>query len=93
MAPALAPAWLYPRIVWGGLWGLVFLLPFLKSRAFMKGTVLSLLPTLVQLFFVFPNQLNKGYAGIELGTLTPLFVLVYNWVWGICTAWTIKTAK
>jgi hypothetical protein len=23
MAPALTPAWLYPRIVWGGIWGLM----------------------------------------------------------------------
>jgi putative flippase GtrA len=24
IAPALTPAWLYPRIVWGGLWGFCF---------------------------------------------------------------------
>ena len=23
IAPALTPNWLYPRIVWGGIWGLV----------------------------------------------------------------------
>ena len=27
IAPALTPAFLYPRLVWGGLWGLLFLLP------------------------------------------------------------------
>ena len=27
IAPGLTPAWLYPRIVWGGLWGFLFLLP------------------------------------------------------------------
>lgn len=93
IAPAFTPAWLYPRIVWGGLWGLTFLLPFMKSRAFMKGTLLSLLPTLVQLFIIFPYQLNRGIAGFELGVLTPLFVLLYNWVWGVGTAGMIKTAK
>jgi hypothetical protein len=93
IAPALTPAWLYPRIVWGGLWGLTFLLPFMKSRAFMKGALLSLLPTLVQLFIVFPVQQSKGIAGIGLGILTPFFVILYNWVWGVATALTIKAAK
>ena len=27
IAPNLTPSWLYPRIVWGGLWGFLFLLP------------------------------------------------------------------
>jgi hypothetical protein len=26
IAPQLSPAWLYPRLVWGGIWGLLFLL-------------------------------------------------------------------
>lgn len=93
ISPALTPAWLYPRIVWGGIWGLVFLLPILRSKAFTRGTLFSLFPSVVQLFVVFPYKANKGMAGIELGLLTPLFVLVYNWVWGVVTAFTIKLAK
>jgi hypothetical protein len=93
MAPALSPAWLYPRIVWGGLWGLLFVLPMLQSSPVLKGSLLSLFPTAVQLFVVFPMQLGKGIAGIELGLLTPLFVLFYNWVWGVVTALTIRFAR
>lgn len=93
IAPALTPAWLYPRIVWGGLWGLLFILPMLNSRLFLKGAILSLFPTIVQLFVVFPLKANKGIAGVELGLLTPLFVLFFNWVWGVVTACTIKLAK
>jgi hypothetical protein len=48
LAPALNPQWLYPRIVWGGLWGMAFVLPFMKSRLISKGLVLSLLPTIFQ---------------------------------------------
>lgn len=91
--PALTPAWLYPRIVWGGIWGFVFLVPIMKSKAFARGTLISLLPTLVQLFIVFPYKANKGMAGLDLGLLTPVFVLVYNWVWGIVTAFTIKLSR
>jgi len=93
IAPALTPAWLYPRIVWGGIWGFVFLVPIMKSKAFARGTLISLLPTLVQLFIVFPYKAHKGIAGMELGLLTPVFVLVYNWVWGIVTAFTIKLSR
>ncbi|MDW7772245.1 MAG: hypothetical protein SCH71_05070 [Desulfobulbaceae bacterium] len=93
MAPGLTPAWLYPRIVWGGIWGMTFVLPLLDSRLLTKGSVLSLLPTLVQLFVVFPLKEHKGIAGIELGMLTPVLVLFVNWVWGFVTGLTIKLAR
>ncbi|GAB4337465.1 MAG: hypothetical protein Kow0089_08720 [Desulfobulbaceae bacterium] len=93
IAPKLTPTWLYPRIVWGGIWGFTFILPFLESRLLLKGSILSLLPTLVQLFVVFPFKAHKGPAGLELGLLTPLLVLFLNWIWGAVTAMTIRTAR
>jgi len=93
IAPTLSAHWLYPRIVWGGLWGLLFILPMLQSRLFAKGALLSLFPTAIQLFVVFPLVAHKGMAGLELGLLTPLCVLFFNWVWGVVTAVTIKLAR
>ncbi|MEQ8288649.1 MAG: hypothetical protein RIB78_02885 [Gammaproteobacteria bacterium] len=93
IAPALSPAWLYPRIVWGGLWGLLFLLPLLNSKPLAKGAILSIFPTLVQLFIVFPFKADKGIAGLELGLLTPLLVLFFNLVWGVVTALTIRLSR
>jgi hypothetical protein len=93
IAPALSSNWLYPRIVWGGIWGLLFILPMLDSKLLRKGLILSLFPTAVQLFVIFPFKAHKGMAGLELGLYTPLFVLFFNWVWGIATAITIKCAK
>ena len=93
IAPSLTANYLYPRIVWGGLWGLLFILPMLQSKLLWKGTILSLFPTAAQLFVLSPLIAHKGIAGIELGLLTPLFVLFFNWVWGIVTAFTIKFAK
>ncbi|MDQ6956074.1 MAG: hypothetical protein Q9M21_02645 [Mariprofundaceae bacterium] len=93
IAPSLSAHWLYPRIVWGGLWGLLFVLPMLQSRLLLKGAALSLFPTAVQLFVVFPIMAHKGVAGLDLGLLTPLFVLFFNLVWGVVTAWTIKFVK
>lgn len=93
IAPTLTPAWLYPRIVWGGIWGLAFVLPVLQPKLVLKGTVLSLLPTAVQLFIVFPLKANKGMAGLDLGLYTPLLVVFFNWIWGVVTAISIKVAK
>ena len=93
IAPSLTPEWIYPRIVWGGIWGLLFVLPILPSRTLLKGTLLSLFPSAVQLFIVFPLKADKGVAGLDLGLYTPLFVLLFNWVWGVVTALTIRFSK
>ena len=93
ISPPLTAGWLYPRIVWGGIWGLLFILPLLQSKPLLKGSILSLFPTAIQLFVVFPLKAHKGVAGLELGLYTPLFVIFFNWVWGAVTALTIKLAK
>lgn len=93
LAPALTKAWLYPRIAWGGIWAMLFFLPLANARPLTKGSLLSLGPTLVQLFYIFPYQLDKGFLGMKLGTMTPLFVLSYNWVWGVVTALAIRYSK
>ena len=86
LAPTLSQAWLYPRLVWGGIWGFLFLLPLLRSKPLKRGLLLSLVPTLVQLFFVFPYHTRHGTMGIGLGALTPVFVIALNALWGIVAA-------
>ncbi len=93
MAPALSPAWLYPRIVWGGIWGLLFVIPVMNANPVSKGLFLSLFPTLIQLLVIFPLKARKGYLGFDLGTLTPVFVIFFNMVWGVVTSVTIKYSK
>ncbi|MFZ2087207.1 MAG: hypothetical protein WAU47_01420 [Desulfobaccales bacterium] len=90
LAPQLTPAWLYPRLVWGGLWGWLFLLPFPRLTYPSRGYVYSLGPSLVQIFLVFPFVAQKGIGGVELGYLTPLLVLFFNAVWGLFTAMWLK---
>jgi hypothetical protein len=93
IAPQLSAAWLYPRIVWGGLWGFLFLLPLLRRKFLIQGLIFSLGPTLVQLFVVFPLKANKGVMGLDLGTLTPLAVVVFNAVWGLTAAIWLRWTK
>lgn len=93
VAPGLSAAWLYSRIVWGGIWGLLFLLPFWKTKVFIRGTLYSLIPSAVQLLYLYPVVAGKGLFGMKLGVLTPLAVLLFNLVWGLTAAVVLKLAK
>jgi hypothetical protein len=86
IAPPLSATWLYPRLVWGGIWGLLFLLPLMQKRYLYRGLIFSLGPTMIQLFIVFPMKANKGVMGFDLGLLTPLLVFVFNAIWGLTAA-------
>ena len=94
IAPQLSAAWLYPRIVWGGIWGVLFLLPLMKRNIWTRGLIFSLGPTLVQLFVIFPLKANKGMMGLDLGALTPVAVVIFNAIWGVTAAiWLRLTHK
>lgn len=90
IAPHLSPPWLYNRLVWGGLWGLLFLLPTRNLSYPIRGLLYSLVPCLVQLFVVFPFQAHKGALGLQLGYLTPAFVLFFNAVWGLAAGFWLQ---
>ena len=87
IAPQLSVAWLYPRIVWGGLWGFLFLIPLFGNSPLLRGVTYSLGPILVMLFVVFPIKLGKGVMGLDLGILTPLLVILANVSWGVVTSY------
>jgi hypothetical protein len=92
IAPALTPGWLYPHIVWGGLWGALFLIP-LGWDWVRKGLFLSLAPSVVQLFLVFPLKTKGGAVGLALAALTPLAVLFFNAVWGVVASFWLTVVR
>jgi len=93
IAPSLSAPWLYPRLVWGGIWGLLFLLPLMQRRYLYQGLIFSLGPTIVQLFVIFPIKASKGIMGLDLGMLTPLVVLFFNAIWGLTAAIWVRWAN
>jgi len=93
IAPQLVTPYIYNKLVWGGIWGFIFLLSFPRLTYVSRGLIYGLAPSLVQIFVVFPLALHKGVGGIELGYLTPLLVLFYNAVWGIVTAIWLKWSR
>jgi hypothetical protein len=90
---SVSPDWMYPRIVWGGLWGLLFLLPLFTSSLLARSFVLALIPTLIHLFIIYPLYQGKGVAGLKLGLLTPFVVFFFYWIWSLATALILKLSK
>jgi hypothetical protein len=91
MRPEFTPPWLYPRLVWGGIFGLLFATPFLKNRPISRGILFSLLPSAMMLFVVLP-KMGKGLLGLGFGNLTPALVVGLNFIWGIVGAYWYKAS-
>lgn len=81
----LTPGALYWQLVWGGIWGLLFLLPFWKGYPVRRGILFSLAPVAAVLLLVFPRW-GKGYFGLEYGSYAPLLVLALGLLWGTVAA-------
>lgn len=90
MKPEFTAPWLYQRMVWGGIWMLLLLLPLWKNRTILRGCLFSLLPSAMMLFMVLPN-IGKGLLGLGFGTLTPMVVIGLNFIYGIVAAYWYKT--
>ncbi len=75
LAPELTTAWLYPRLIWGGIWGLAYDFtvahPRDRRRWVRKGLWISVLPTLFQLFYLFPQRTGIRTDGARPRHLHP----------------------
>jgi len=84
---------LYAGVILGGVWGCIFLIPILNSAWILKGVVLSLIPTLTQLLVILPMKGSGALFNIDFGTLTPVYILFLNLVWGLVTAGFLEYTK
>ncbi|MFA7404411.1 MAG: hypothetical protein WC007_10475 [Pelobacteraceae bacterium] len=85
MKPEFSAPWLYQRMVWGGIWMLLLLLPLMNNRVIVRGMLFSLLPSAMMLFIVLPSM-GKGTMGLGFGIITPLVVISLNFIYGIVAA-------
>ncbi len=95
MKPEFTGPWLYQRMVWGGIWMLLLLLPLWKDRLLMRGALFSLLPSAMMLFMVLPSM-GKGMFGLGFGTITPVVVVGLNMIFGMVASlwyWKATTPK
>ena len=93
IAPELDPGFLYHQVIWGGIWGALFLIPLYRNRFIRRGFYYSLAPTAVQLFYVYPVLKNQGLLGFDLGMLTFVFVIIFNAVWGLTASTWSRMAR
>jgi hypothetical protein len=82
MKPEFTAPWLYQRVVWGGLWMLLLLLPQLRDKPLLRGCLFSLLPSAMMLFIVLPGM-GKGVLGLGFGSVTPFVVIGLNCIYGM----------
>ena len=91
MKPEFAAPWVYQRMIWGGIWMLLLLLPVWKRRVIARGMLFSLLPSAMMLFVVLPSM-GKGLFGLGFGTLMPIVVVGLNFIYGVFASfWYSKT--
>ncbi|EIE23864.1 hypothetical protein COCSUDRAFT_47036 [Coccomyxa subellipsoidea C-169] len=86
IAPGLVKGDLYSKVVWGGIWGFLFMLPLRKyvKNWGARACIFGLFPSAVQMFLVFPHSTPFGIGGVGLGKLTPLFVIIFNTIgWSV----------
>jgi len=86
MKPEFTAPWLYQRMIWGGIWMLLLLLPVWKGRTAARGMLFSLLPSAMMLFMVLPSM-GKGLLGLGFGTMTPVVVVGLNLIYGLVAAY------
>jgi len=91
MKPAFTAPWAYKRMIWGGIWMLLLLVPIWRTRTVLRGMACSLVPSAVMLFVVLPSM-GKGTLGLGFGVLTPVVVIGLNFIYGIFASfWYAKT--
>jgi hypothetical protein len=84
--PSLEAPAIYRNMVWGGLWGLLFLLPVSPDSLGRKAMILTLAPVLVALLVFIPLR-GGSPLGLDRGYLTPFWVYAVNLAWGFTTAY------
>ena len=79
----LSSGWIYQRMVWGGLWGLLFAIPLFGQWSQKKrGLLFSAAPAFASLVFFLPFKDNQGMLGLELGPMMPVLVILFSVLWG-----------
>ena len=76
--------WFYQRITWGGLWGLLFLVPLLgRVPHWQRGVAVGVFPALATSLLFLPFKDVHGWFGLNLGAMMPVVVFVFGILWGV----------
>ena len=85
---------IYQRITWGGIWGLLFLIPILRTRDHVtRGFLFAFVPIFATWFYFNPFHDSVGYFGLQVGVAFPIVVLLAGLFWGIIAGYWLEGAK
>jgi hypothetical protein len=85
--PVQMKLWIYAAIVWGGLWGFLFLIPW-RAQWWLRGIVLGFGPTLGVWLVIYPYVAHAGFFGAQRGVMALIIpFLVNNIAWGLAASW------
>ncbi|MBE0621060.1 MAG: hypothetical protein IH605_10740 [Burkholderiales bacterium] len=85
--PEPVKLWFYSAIVWGGLWGFLFLIPW-RASWWLRGIVLGFGPSLGVWLVIYPYVAHVGFFGASRGVMALVIpFLVNNIVWGMFASW------
>lgn len=82
LAHALRPGGLYMRLVWSGLYALIFLLPFARSSLLWRGLLATMAVSVLQLVILPLLQ----HQQLHIFAFSTLALLVLNCAWGLVAA-------
>ncbi len=77
-APKL-PDFLYSRIVWGGIWALLFVLPVMTRQWLLRGLVVGVLASLASIFYFNPAWKSAPFTFV-------IVIFVANAIWGVAAS-------
>lgn len=89
LTAALAPMGLYSRLVWGGLYALLFALPLARSSFLLRALTGALVVSVIQILLLPLLQ----HSALHLLSLTTLGVLLLNCVWGLATVGVLRLVE
>lgn len=90
VTPKLTFDWLYPPLVWGSIWALLFVFPNPKHNTFLIALIVALVMTVLQLFLFYPETSVHGVEGPELDAATAIAVALLNIFWAAVTVSLIR---
>lgn len=77
-APKL-PDFLYSRIVWGGIWAFLFVLPVMTRQWLLRGLVVGVLASLASIFYFNPAWKSAPFTFV-------IVIFVANSIWGVAAS-------
>lgn len=84
--PPLELGSIYRSMVWGGIWGFIFLPPVSIRPLWLKGLLYTLAPVLAALIYFGPARGDVMFA-LDRGEFAPFYIYLINIPWGLVTAY------